>query len=213
MQTKLQQEKNNNDSWKSHIPSTRYQGSKSKILHWIYDSIHELQFESVLDAFGRTGVVSCMFKTMNKCVTYNDYLLSNYWSGVALIENASSILTDNDLEFLLGKHDGIDYPSFIENTFGRIYFLDEENIWLDQVIANIGLLGHHYKNDELRYKRALAYHSLMQSCLMKRPSNLFHRKNLEIRTADVVQIPEESRQRFRAKVATHSGGKSPLIPG
>ena len=36
-----------------------------------------------------------------------------------------------------------------------------------------------------RYQRALAYYALFQSALAKRPYNLFHRKNLYLRLADV----------------------------
>ena len=34
------------------IPSTRYQGSKRKILPWIYDCIKDVEFNTVLDVFG-----------------------------------------------------------------------------------------------------------------------------------------------------------------
>ena len=34
-------------------------------------------------------------------------------------------------------------------------------------------------------KQAIAFHSLFQACLMKRPFNLFHRKNLNLRKSDV----------------------------
>ena len=44
------------------IPSTRYQGSKRKILPWIYDCIKDVEFNTVLDAFGGSGMVSCLFK-------------------------------------------------------------------------------------------------------------------------------------------------------
>jgi len=40
----------------------------------------------------------------------------------------------------------------------------------------------HFEN---KYKKALAYFALFQACMIKRPFNLFHRKNLYIRTADV----------------------------
>ena len=58
------------------------------------------------------------------------------------------------------------------------YFLDEENEWLDITVQNILAL-------ENPYKKALAFWAIYQSCLIKRPYNLFHRKNLHIRTADV----------------------------
>jgi len=35
------------------------------------------------------------------------------------------------------------------------------------------------------YRKALAYYALFQACLVKRPFNLFHRKNLYIRFAEV----------------------------
>ena len=43
---------------------------------------------------------------------------------------------------------------------------------IDELIKNI-------------YKKAIAYFALFQSCIIKRPYNLFHRKNLYIRTAKV----------------------------
>ena len=33
-----------------------------------------------------------------------------------------------------------------------------------------------------RFHRAIAFHALCQACIVKRPYNLFHRKNLNIRT-------------------------------
>ena len=34
------------------FPKTRYQGSKLKILGWIWENIKDLKFNSALDAFG-----------------------------------------------------------------------------------------------------------------------------------------------------------------
>ena len=34
------------------IPTTRYQGSKRKILPWLYECMKGYEFHSVLDAFG-----------------------------------------------------------------------------------------------------------------------------------------------------------------
>lgn len=41
------------------------------------------------------------------------------------------------------------------------------------------------RNIKNKYKQALAFYALFQSCIIKRPYNLFHRKNLYIRTAEV----------------------------
>lgn len=165
-------------------PSTRYQGSKKKILPWLYEHFKELKFETVLDGFGGTGSVSYLLKRMGKKVTFNDILNSNYQAGIALIENNSTILKNKDIDYLLSKN-GFKYPTFIQDTFKDIYYLNEENKWLDMVIFNIEKLSEIYGGELLRRKRALSYYVLFQACLCKRPFNLFHRKNLYLRTSNV----------------------------
>lgn len=165
------------------IPTTRYQGSKRKILHWIYDCIENYNFHTVLDAFGGSGVVSCMFKRMGKRVTYNDLFKFNQIIGESIVENNFVVLTDRDKAFLLSNNGNA--KSFIFDHFRGVYYLDEENQWLDNVVCNIESLDLLYKGSVLKYKKAIAYNALFQSCLVKRPYNLFHRKNLEMRTRDV----------------------------
>lgn len=160
------------------FPSTRFQGSKLKIADWIWDAIKRLNFETVLDAFGGTGSVGYMLKTKYKQVTYNDILKFNWYIGTALIQNNKTKLSEKDVNFLLKEHININYPTFIHDTFKDIYFTDEENNWIDIVVTNINSLTNFYK-------KALAYFALSQACIIKRPYNLFHRKNLYIRLSDV----------------------------
>lgn len=160
------------------FPSTRFQGSKLKIVDWIWDHIKEIKFNSVLDAFGGTGSVSYLLKGKGKQVFYNDILKFNWYIGLALIENDSILLTDNDLDFILTKQHHIKYLSFIQNNFKDIYFTDDENRWIDMAVTNIEHLEGVYKKD-------MAYFALFQSCIIKRPFNLFHRKNLYIRNSEV----------------------------
>lgn len=166
------------------VPSTRYQGSKRRILPWLYKNLKNLQFKTVLDGFGGTASVSYLFKLMGKTVTVNDILLSNYQTGIALIENDSVKLDHSDIDFLLNQN-GFEYPTFIQDTFKEIYFLDIENKWLDMVSLNIEKLSEKYDWKILKKKKALAFHILFQACLSKRPFNLFHRKNLHLRLANV----------------------------
>jgi adenine-specific DNA methylase len=180
---------NSNSSRSQHIdlrefPSTRYQGSKRKILPWINDVTSELKFETVLDAFGGTASVSYLFKKAGKSVTYNDVLRFNHWIGKAIIENQSILLTEDDFLSLLPYGKKSVREQFIATNFKGDYFLDEENIWLDGVIARLQSMNH-YPAGTLEYKKALAYYALFQACLVKRPFNLFHRKNLDIRTRNV----------------------------
>lgn len=159
-------------------PSTRYRGSKAKLLGWIWTNLQSLDFESALDGCGGTASVSYLLKSHGKEVTYNDNLRFNYHVGHALIANSRVRLNDEDVEFLLKKHRGIKYDDFISRTFRSVYFTKQENEWLDMVIQNIN----HLRGP---YKKSVALFALFQACIIKRPYNLFHRKNLYMRLANV----------------------------
>lgn len=160
------------------FPSTRYQGSKAKLADWIWEQIAYLDFSTCLDAFGGTGAVAYRLKQEGKSVTYNDVLHFNYHIGKAIIENSQVRLDSIEVEGLLQPHPDMTYPGFIQDTFFDIYFTNDENAWIDRTITNIRRLAN-------PYKFALAFFALCQACMIKRPYNLFHRKNLYMRLADV----------------------------
>jgi adenine-specific DNA-methyltransferase len=168
------------------LPTTRYQGSKRKLVPWIHSNVRNLNFRSVLDVFGGTAVVSYLFKCMGKHVTYNDYLRSNYYIGKALIENSDVRLTEADIERLLSFREPRE-RTFVSKTFRGRYYTDAENLWIDCMTDSIERLNEMYSGKVVKYKAALAYYALFQSCLAKRPFNLFHRNNLYLRTSQVAR--------------------------
>lgn len=160
------------------FPKTRYQGSKYKLRDWIKNNIKDLKYETVIDAFSGTSSIGYIFKELNKTVYSNDFLHFNYEISKALIENSQEKINEEDITKILSKKDGFKYFNFIEETFKDIYYTNEENIWLDIISQNIFNLDN-------KYKQSMLYWALYQSCLAKRPYNLFHRKNLYVRTANV----------------------------
>ena len=171
--------KSNINLFESHkFPRTRYQGSKYKLQDWIKHHLGNLSFETALDAFSGTSSVAYIMKEMDKKVYCNDILKFNYYVAKALIENHCEQITKEDFDAIIQKKDNYNYSYFIKETFEDIYFLDEENEWLDIVVQNI----HQLKNEN---KKSMFLWALYQSCISKRPYNLFHRKNLYVRTADV----------------------------
>jgi adenine-specific DNA-methyltransferase len=166
------------------FPTTRYRGSKRKILSWIWEELKDIPFNTVLDLFGGTGIVSLLFKRMGKSVTYNDYLFFNYTGAIALIENSKIRLSSADIAYLTQPSE-YKRSGFISTTFRDYYFLDYENEWLDDILTRIENLNHFYSGKELFQKKAIAIWALGQACLIKRPFNLFHRKNLNLRLNDV----------------------------
>lgn len=158
--------------------STRFQGSKRKILGWIFDKIGNLKYDTVLDAFSGTSSVAFEFKKRGKKVTCNDILRSCYFSALGLIENSKEFLSEEEISYIINYQKGESYPNFVQQTFRGIYYTEKENKWIDMATKNIQELSN-------IYKKALALHALFQSCLIKRPFNLFHRRNLNLRLANV----------------------------
>jgi adenine-specific DNA methylase len=120
---------------------------------------------------------------MKKDVTFNDILRFNFIIGESIISNNKVLLNDSDISFILNEK--TKHKTFIADNFRGIYYLNHENVWLDKIIHNIEKLETIYAGIKLKYKRAIAYNALFQSCLTKRPYNLFHRKNLSMRTQNV----------------------------
>lgn len=158
-------------------PSTRYSGSKRALLGWIWEQVRHLPFDSVLDAFGGTGSVSLLFKRYGKQVFYNDLLMFNQIIGKAIIENCEVKVSSKDVDEVL-HFSSNGYPTFIQEEYAGVFFIDEENSWLDKIVTNISKIGN-------EYKKAILMAGLFQACLAKRPFNLFHRANLNIRQASV----------------------------
>jgi len=146
------------------FPSTRFMGSKSKLLDFIWDNLKHFNFNSVLDAFSGSGVVGYMFKTKGKKVHSNDILQYSSNIAKALIENNESFLDDDDLITLLGRH--VKTNGFIRDTFRDLYFTEEENLFLEQVWYRLKFLNN-------PTKRALALSALARACVKKRPRGIF----------------------------------------
>lgn len=159
------------------LPQTRYYGSKRKIVDKIWKIIvneANLEFDSVLDIFGGSASFSYYAKLHQKQVFYNDILQFNFLIGKKLIEQNSNELTYENAIKLFNKNPEIQYLDHIRNYYDEIYFTNEENNQIDIYIQNVLAL----ENENIKCS---ALYILFQSCLMKRPYNLFHRKNLNMR--------------------------------
>lgn len=157
------------------LPVTRYYGSKRKLVEKIWNILQEqhVEFDSFLDIFGGTGIMSYNMARYGKNVTYNDIFAFNCKIAEALLASPRGTLTCQEALSLLNPVNGIEYHHYIEDIFRGIYYTDEEDRTIDTVAQNIMHLP--------QQKQASAYYVLFQSCLIKRPFNLFHRRNLNLR--------------------------------
>lgn len=169
-----------NDNFK--LPNTRYQGSKKKIINTIYDLIITyFKPNHILDLFGGSAICSLYFQMNNIKITYNDILKFNSINANGILDNnLNNIPSEEEIEMIFKPSNTINYNSFIYGTFKDIYYTDDENKQLDIFRENIK----YYSNENIT-KKNIMYYFIFQSLISKRPYNLFHRKNLSIRTADV----------------------------
>jgi DNA adenine methylase/adenine-specific DNA-methyltransferase len=148
----------------ANFPTIRYMGSKNKLVPWIYDTLNEIEFSTVLDAFSGSGVVSYLFKSMGKRVYSNDFLHFSSLMAKGLVENSEDILIQKDVETLFS--DDFESEYFILKTFKDIFYNPKDLQFLDKVSANI-------KKLKSQQKRALAYTALFRSCVKKQPRGVF----------------------------------------
>lgn len=161
------------------FPKTRYLGSKRKLLPVLFDVFSSLEFETALDPFSGTGAAAYLLKSMGKKVTAGDGLLFNAAAARALVEN-DHVRLNEEIFSLLKKADLLFLQKgFVETTFKDRFFFDEENRFIDRFLSVMTSLK--------GYARDLALFALGQACLAKRPYNLFHRANLNMRSRDVAR--------------------------
>lgn len=148
----------------AHYPTTRFMGSKNKLLSEIWAIASQFKFDMAIDLFSGSGIVGYMFKTQNKSVISNDYMAMSYTFAKAMIENNDTILSNEEALALINPQK--EYDNFVEKKFKGLYFTDDENRLIDTIRSNIKLLQN-------EYKREIAMAALIRACLKKRPRGVF----------------------------------------
>lgn len=164
------------------FPTTRFQGSKRKILNEISNVVAPYKGERFLDLYSGSGIVSLLFRHLGKKVISNDFLTYNNNTAEVFLklkrEDLDIISIENELDFLL-EHREKNHKSYVADEFDKIYFKESENIEIDNFCQNIKNISGIRKN--------IYIYAVGQALIKKRPYNLFHRANLEMRTKDVVR--------------------------
>ena len=145
-------------------PTTRFMGSKSKLLEEIWKASSRFHFETAVDLFSGSGVVGYMYKVQGKAVISNDHMAMSSAFAKAMIENNTVLLPEEEAALLLQPAEDCDH--FVSETFKDLYFSDEENDLIDSIRANI-------KHITDPYKKAIAMSALIRACLKKRPRGIF----------------------------------------
>lgn len=148
----------------SAYPTTRFMGSKRKLLAEIWAAASRFNAETVIDLFSGSGIVGYMFKTQGKAVISNDYMAMSATFTKAMVENNTVTLSEEEAKALLVPTDKSDH--FVATKFKGLYYTDEENELIDTIRANICLIS-------CPYKKAIAMSALIRACTKKRPRGIF----------------------------------------
>ena len=162
------------------FPTTRYQGSKRKIVEPMAEAFSRLSFNTALDLFSGSGTVTLLLRHLGKRVDANDYLEFNRAIAELFITATSSKLRSlkpaGELRALLGHRDAA-CGSLVEEHYDGIFFKSSENREIDQFCHNVRQVD--------PFRRLVYTYAVGQALMKKRPYNLFHRANLEMRLKDV----------------------------
>lgn len=167
-------------------PSTRWMGSKSKLLPHIQSIANRFEYDTAMDLFSGSGIVGYLFKSLGKEVISNDYMALSATYTKAMIENNKVTLSSEKASALL-IHPGKKINSFVRDTFEGLYFTNEENELIDIIRNNIKTKLTN------QYEKAIAMSALMRACIKKRPRGIFTyvgdryndgRKDLQITLGD-----------------------------
>ncbi len=145
-------------------PPIRFMGSKQRLIPWIDQVLKEFEYDTALDAFSGSGVVSYYFKCLGKRVITNDFLNFSYLISKATIENSDIALEPSDIDKLLS--DNQEKDDFIERTFTDIFFTGSDLQFLDLVHSNLNKLDN-------EYQKSLALSALTRSCIKRQPRGVF----------------------------------------
>lgn len=165
-------------------PTTRYMGSKSKLLDAIWAAARPFETDTVVDLFSGSGVVGYMFKAQGKRVISNDHMAMSAGFTRAMVQNSDVRLDAGAVEQLLAPTGEID--SFVRETFGGLYYSPDDELTIDILRTNIRALPEGPERD-------IALAGLMRACMKKRARGIFTytglryddgRKDLQISLAD-----------------------------
>lgn len=147
------------------FPSTKFMGSKQRLIPFIFGVLDRLEYQTVLDAFSGSCCIAYEFKKRGKTVTTNDFLHFSYLRSKALIENNQFEISKGTVsELTTFRHDA---PSIVRDNYTGIFFPYEECFLLDSLWVNIQELL------ENPYLKALAVSAACRASQKKRPRGIF----------------------------------------
>jgi adenine-specific DNA-methyltransferase len=163
----------------SDFPSTRYQGSKRKILPFLFESLRSISPGQALDLYSGTASVSLLLRTMGWQVHANDYLPYNKNTAHIFLTLENPKLDSMNIDQMIAKSLRLNGSAgrLVTSNYEGVFFRTDENTTIDNFCANLGIFPPEHAQ--------ILIYLMGQAMLMKRPYNLFHRANLSMRLSTV----------------------------
>ena len=100
------------------LPVTRYYGSKRRVVEEIWFALKKsrIEFDTFLDLFGGTGIVSYYMLAQGKQVCYNDLFAFNCEIAKALLATPKNTLSESEALALLNREPMVFYDNLNSAT-------------------------------------------------------------------------------------------------
>jgi len=167
---------------------TNYIGSKQKLVEWIWKHTPD-GIGSVLDAFSGSAVVAYMYKTHGLRVVANDRLRYAYHAARAIVENAGTRISSEELNALLQPNGKA--GTFVRDKFKGLFFAEGVHAIIDGLRVNIDALS--------GYKKDIALFALGKTCMSGKGG--FGHFSSSTDYGKRQDTPDEFTQRFAKNVA------------
>jgi adenine-specific DNA-methyltransferase len=162
------------------FPKTRYQGSKRKLLGALKGALLPCAKGTAIDLYSGSGSVTLLLRHLGFRVVSNDYLRFANNTARVFLEATPDRLCAIDwtarLGYLLNEAPLTERP-LVSEGFCGVFFTADENLMVDRFCQNV--------RNEAPFPRAVLTYAVGQALMMKRPYNLFHRANLNMRLRQV----------------------------
>lgn len=178
-----------------YIENRRYLGAKSRMLNFIEKTTMPYlgEINTVADIFAGTGVVSNLYKTLNKRLIVNDILHSNYVSYITWF-GKTPVSIDKIKKYLVELNNITPLSGYVTKNFGDKYFSKENAQKVDAIRERIDTIG-----DINKRERAFLLTSLLYA--MDKVANTVghydaYRKNHQTYTPIKLKLPIVTTNKF-----------------
>ena len=121
------------------FPPPQYLGAKYRFRSWIQEYIPK-DVHTAVDAFAGSQSIAYFLKQLGLSVYTNDLMSYSNAVGIALVENTTERLTNDDIHFLFSENPDPSYYDLMQREFTNVFFREADTSFIDAFRGNVDRL-------------------------------------------------------------------------